>query len=412
MVSGGFLFGGMGLHVLAMFLIGMVVGRRGYLHDPSRHLGFFRRLLAIGLVVGIPLNIVVLAGYDLRATIAPSPGSVGVQAAIFIGGPALAATYVSGFIVRMQDPVWKRRLHAVFGGVGRTALSNYLFQSMVGTLIFYSYGFEGWRRSFVDALPFINRPDVVRNLGLNLGQEIYTPDDITLANPPDDDRPYAGWLFLGVSFHSRTATRLDVIEFNFGLIGPYSLAEETQSFVHKIFGADRPRGWDHQLKTEPGFLATYERRWRARAWAFGDNFGADFIPHAGVSAGNVAIHGNAGGTVRYGFRLPTDFGANPSRRPSDASLHVGEDGRKGRFGAHVFAGVDGRYVARDIFLDGNTFRDSRSVERKPWVAEFNGGVAMACRDLQVTYAVVYVTRQFETQDRENLFGSLSVTMPF
>jgi uncharacterized protein len=38
-----------------------------------------------------------------------------------------------------HSPVWRPRLSR-FGAVGRTALSNYLLQAIIGTLIFYSYG--------------------------------------------------------------------------------------------------------------------------------------------------------------------------------------------------------------------------------------------------------------------------------
>ncbi len=274
------------------------------------------------------------------------------------------------------------------------------------------YELTGWSETVVGHLPFINRPGVVRNLGLSFGQEIYTPDDIRLPNPPQDDRPYAGWLYAGISFHSKTLTRTDIIEFNVGVIGPLSLAEETQKTIHSIFGADRPEGWDHQLKTEPGILGLYERKWRAGDYAFGEAFRTDFIPHVGAGVGNVAVYGSAGGMVRYGYNLPRDFGTNPLRRPGDVPLPADDGAPRPPFGVHLFAGVDGRYVAHDIFLDGNTFRDSRSVERRPWVAELNGGLGFEYRDFRATYSIVYRTRQFESQDRSLLFGSISATVPF
>jgi len=42
-------------------------------------------------------------------------------------------------VVLCHDPQWKARLQR-FGAVGRTALTNYLLQSVIGTLLFYSYG--------------------------------------------------------------------------------------------------------------------------------------------------------------------------------------------------------------------------------------------------------------------------------
>ena len=40
------------------------------------------------------------------------------------------------------------------------------------------------------------------------------------------------------------------------------------------------------------------------------------------------------------------------------------DVRPGRFDWFIFAGVQGRIIAHNMFLDGNTFADSLSVDRK------------------------------------------------
>jgi lipid A 3-O-deacylase len=40
---------------------------------------------------------------------------------------------------------------------------------------------------------------------------------------------------------------------------------------------------------------------------------------------------------------------------------------KGGFGWCLFASFEGRAVARNIFLDGNTFTDSHSIDKKTFV---------------------------------------------
>jgi len=47
--------------------------------------------------------------------------------------------YASTIILVTQREIWRRRL-APLAAVGRTALSNYLLQSLICTTIFYSYG--------------------------------------------------------------------------------------------------------------------------------------------------------------------------------------------------------------------------------------------------------------------------------
>ena len=43
----------------------------------------------------------------------------------------------------------------------------------------------------------------------------------------------------------------------------------------------------------------------------------------------------------------------------------------GGFSAYVFAGVDGRAIARNLFLDGNTFEGSRSVNKMNLVGDLS-----------------------------------------
>lgn len=66
--------------------------------------------------------------------------------------------------------------------------------------------------------------------------------------------------------------------------------------------------------------------------------------------------------LRLGQRLPLDYGP-PRIQPSlpGSGFFVPP---QDRFGWYLFAGVEGRAVARNIFLDGNTFRDSRSVDKE------------------------------------------------
>jgi uncharacterized protein len=53
--------------------------------------------------------------------------------------PALSLGYVCLVILVCQDARGRARLRP-FAAVGRMALTNYLLQSVIGTLIFYSYG--------------------------------------------------------------------------------------------------------------------------------------------------------------------------------------------------------------------------------------------------------------------------------
>jgi hypothetical protein len=64
---------------------------------------------------------------------------------------------------------------------------------------------------------------------------------------------------------------------------------------------------------------------------------------------------------------------------------------------------------RDIFLDGNTFTDSHSVDKKAWVADLAAGVTLSYGNLMLTYSHVTRTREFEGQDDPHNFGSMTLS---
>ncbi|MBL9186192.1 MAG: lipid A deacylase LpxR family protein [Opitutaceae bacterium] len=279
------------------------------------------------------------------------------------------------------------------------------------------WGQVGWRKTLIEFLPFVNRTAGQKNLGLALGQNIYTPRDIRRINPDPVDRPYAGWLYLELAFVSKTPAISDTIAIQAGLIGPHSLAEDSQRIVHQWSGAIRPRGWDYQLRDELGVNLVYERRWRLYARALVETLGIDLVPHAGLSLGNVQAYANAGGTVRFGLNLPSDFGVQLARPGSvggtpadDLDPRVALDRN---FSVFAFGAADGRAVARDIFLDGNTFRSSRSVDKEPFVGDLSAGLGLIAGRWQLTYTQVWRTREFKAQrGYYNNFGSVSLSRAY
>lgn len=273
-----------------------------------------------------------------------------------------------------------------------------------------------WAVPLVARLPFINAPGLQRNVAFHLGQKMFTPNDIERTDLIRDDRPYAGWLYVGAAFHNKNIRRLDTFEVQIGVIGPASLAEQAQNLVHDVRGIDRARGWDHQLDNEPGLLLIYERKHRLFRRDLIARFGADAISHAGATLGNVYVYGNAGVEARLGWRLPADFGTSLIRpggeadAPADAS-DPRFDPTPG-FGAHAFAAITARLVGRDIFLDGNTFGDSHEVDKKPFVADLLVGAAITFGRLKLSYAQVFRTEEFDGQRRDHEFGSVRLSYTF
>lgn len=252
-------------------------------------------------------------------------------------------------------------------------------------------------------------------VALTLGHNIYTPEDIKNPDPIADDRPYAAWLYFGLALQARstlegTWAKLSVWHVDLGMVGPAALGKEVQDFVHDhISGSPRAQGWAHQLRNEPGFNFVYQHkiRWSPDPAERGRNF--DAIGHAGFSVGNVATFANVGFTLRAGFHLPDDFG-NDLIRPGSETSQLG--GHEPRWGVHAFTGADVRAVGRDIFLDGNMFRESGSVAKNAVVANYSFGVTANYRGSVLTVAQVFRTPEFKAQKGPQVYGAVTLTVPF
>lgn len=240
-----------------------------------------------------------------------------------------------------------------------------------------------------------------------LGQAMFAPEDLTLRDPPLDDRPYAGFLFGTVAVSVDSGDRLDTLALDLGVTGRASLAEQTQKFIHRFIGDD-PEGWDTQLGTELAFRVLYEQHRRYGTGPQAAFWGLDFdaIPQVGIAVGTLDVSGSAALTLRAGDGLAGDYGPPRVRRS------VADVRRTGADAWYVFASAEGRAVGRNLFLDGNTFRDSRSVDKEIFVAELSVGAAFEWRGAVVSYAHVFRSPEFETREDWTTFGSLTVRLEF
>lgn len=123
---------------LAMFLIGVYVGQRRMLDGTEGNVRFIRRVLIWGLSIGLPVSVLYTIGFEMGSALEIDVIWVASVAALLLGGPALSLGYAAAVVLLMRRERWRRRLRAP-AACGRMALSNYLFQSVVCTTIFYSY---------------------------------------------------------------------------------------------------------------------------------------------------------------------------------------------------------------------------------------------------------------------------------
>ena len=262
----------------------------------------------------------------------------------------------------------------------------------------------------IQQIPFIGQSteQYTHKVEFSMGQNMYTPADTDSSHLIEDDRPYAGWTYVSTSYHRKSAAMgrpsfMDTVELQIGIIGPESYAEETQKLVHELRDIDVPNGWEHQLKNEIGLSVAFERKWLLIK-PLADTWGYSLVAHVGGTIGNVYTYLNTGIEYRLGWNIPEDFGVSLIRPAGSTRLEI-----KSGLSAYVFGAVNGKAVARDIFLDGNTFTDSHHIDKNNFVADFAAGFALSYKKLMLTWTQLLRTKEFKNQEDAHSFGAIAIS---
>lgn len=233
---------------------------------------------------------------------------------------------------------------------------------------------------------FCPQADDITTFSAGLGQNFYTPEDITEPDPQPLDRPWAGWLY-GAGIVQITSSDLKwqhVFEFDVGVIGPAAGARFAQTEVHEIIDDDPPEGWHNQLDNEPAINVMYlynNRRGSDRA---------DAIGHGGFSLGTLMAYINAGGTVRAGRNISA-FPVTPIPATATPTAF----GERAKYEYWAFAGVDGRLVGHNSFLDGSLFQDGPKIsDREAFVYDLRVGFFVRRRSWSLTYTFFRRSEEF------------------
>lgn len=257
--------------------------------------------------------------------------------------------------------------------------------------------------------------------GWTLAHQFYTPEIISTdisflvgtarnaASLQVNDRPYAGYAFIEPRGERRGEasffglTRLparDRFGVAFGFVGPGAGAKELQSEWHRLLSGPRPDGWSHQLNNEPTLNLHAERTWMWSSDDGSQNPYFDVMPKVGLDLGNVSTRLSIGLEGRWGFGQIHDFHLpSMSRAPEE-------------FGIYLQAAAEGWFIGHDIFLDGNTFTNSHSVDKEYFVSELRLGLGINCSWGKFETAWVRRSEEFELQREADTYLSSSFTWRF
>jgi hypothetical protein len=129
----------------------------------------------------------------------------------------------------------------------------------------------------------------------------------------------------------------------------------------------------------------------------------DVTPDVTGTLGNVFTFLGAGLTLRLGYNLSEAF-------PGKIEPVVMDVAGRRKWEVYLFAATEGRVVGRNIFLDGNTFKDSHSVDKETLVYDWEVGLVVRRGRLAGSYRVVTRSPEFVLQEERQRYGSVSLTV--
>ncbi len=358
---------------------------------------FLQYRLFFNLLVAVLLCLAPLVGYSqsfsLRATntlqLNSSPAvqsTVDEFEEVFQSGRAWSFTFENDIFVGDDDG-----LTNAFGfQLGRAAFDRFTPENL-----------PGWLHKFVGDT-YINRADGrKRGVVYVFGQAMQTPEDIQSSEPVIGDLPYAGLVFASASFYAAGQQRSDRLTLVGGMVGPVSLAAESQSLIHRMTGSDIPNGWDNQIDYEPVFMVEAGKIVRAFSTDPSRALEFDSIVLADIGFGNLRSSLSATVLARIGDNLEISYplaSVLPDRQVSPLAFSKAPSW-------YAFAGVQAAYVANDIMVDGNTFTDSLSVPLDHTQGRLSLGLGWNLGSWAFT---VLFSENKNTRERDP-FGSISVT---
>ena len=208
-----------------------------------------------------------------------------------------------------------------------------------------------WVKPLLWTLP--SQDDVFAAINVySFGQTLTTPYDISEVVPSDDTLPYSALVHLSNTYISIGPRYADRITTVLGVVGPAALGEETQKRVHQITGSQEPMGWDSQLNNELVFELSRGRT--LRTWV-SDNGKMDLLSISNISVGTIKSDIKTGLMFRYGEYLENSYASvllSNARTSNPIAVKAGW---------FVYAGFGLGYTFNQIYADGNTFSDSRSI---------------------------------------------------
>lgn len=220
---------------------------------------------------------------------------------------------------------------------------------------YYTNGIEFFYRFLVDS----DSEKLAKLIGeVRTGQYIYNPQSVYAEDINVHDRPYAGYLFaeMGANMFYKSEDILKM-NFQFGIVGKKSLAEDFQESLHKFLHYPTVKGWEYQIRTIVGLQVNAFYSHKILKERFKEK--VDFHLQVDANAGTIWTGVSFGPMMRISLKRPllpiyesNLHGASVSKAAKDA-----EEQRE----LYLFINPNINYQAYDATIQGSMFNDDSPV---------------------------------------------------
>lgn len=242
--------------------------------------------------------------------------------------------------------------------------------------------------------------------GITVGQQIWTPTDLTSPFEGENDRPYTGFLFIEANvseFSSESANKYSLM---LGAVGPDAFGENSQKSVHSLIGSPKPMGWGRQIKNQTVFNFSYEGQRllnRSAGW-FDKDYDTGLSGR--INVGNYQSEIALGSTIRWGENLDESF-ASVGVMPGDyIDPSVLSKSRAGQF---YYLSLEARYRFQDITIDGARPKHLFDVHTEHWQATISTGAVYYQESWGVALSIITSSPDYE-EDLRNYNATASIEM--
>lgn len=244
---------------------------------------------------------------------------------------------------------------------------------------------------------------------IEAGQKIYNPISGQTTDIEMIDRPFAGYLYAGASMNWLYSSENNLkLGFQFGTIGPSSLAEDGQVLLHDVIGFYEIKGWDTQVRDEIGVNISADYNHLLHR---GTAQKTDFTLTSNARLGNTF----SGAGVGLLFRAGTINQLFNSAATSSNLYNNSKTEPLNEKELFFYAQPALNFVAYDATMEGGLFRGNKgpvTFDSKSLVFSQQVGFMYSQKRWTADFSVVFKSREIKSEAKAHQYGSAALYYRF